>query len=196
MEINSISPFDWDLLGMVKSLTKNEVYLDSNPKRRYLSFTWTLDFANYETTKELKQTKEAIINAIKGRMGDRYIDTYIDDVNNFRTMLKFEGVDYPDQYRFELKTPREEMGKVYIPIVPEFSAIQFKKDNYLDVSEFVGGGFFTFPSKLNPKEKSVLEFPNENGILLVVKETEFITFKNGRFSIVPEKEFNNNFKLK
>lgn len=179
--IPELTPFDWDLVGMVEGLTKRNVKVYKDGIKNQFQLYW-----DFDPEGNIKM-HTAIVNAIQGRAAERYLSTHPGKTNI--TSIEFDPESWPTENRFEIGPVLEDFAFDY---VSEIKALQYQKWEGNTLSKFVGGG-----SEIISIDKKVytFTFPNQDGILLEVKESDYVIYKNGCFSIMSEKEFQKQYKI-
>ena len=171
-----LSPFDCDMCAMIEDITGNPVEVEATPD--FIRVGWVQNGTVNE-----QQRIEALKQAIRGRLGDRF--------NSFEhcgVFFKYDPEEYPEEMRTRLTDPDATAGTRYCRTLLEVDAIQFRRDNVDDVLRFTGGGTVTTPR--TPNGKAMFSFPDGNGIFVDVPESWYIIRDlNGRFTARPEKEF-------
>lgn len=185
MKNYNLTPYDWDLVGMIENLIKEKCSVAVDNKNNRFEIYWKLP----RETENYDQTHKAITGAIKGRVGDRYMVTNKAPLNV--TYIKFDTkVWETEEIRFEIKKPDDIMGDDYIRKV---KAIVFNPVYPDLIADFVGGGNFiksnseTIPSRF--------EFLNESGLLTTVNEGDYVVFQDGKFEVIKKRIFENQFKI-
>lgn len=186
-----LSPFDCDMCAMIEDITQQEIEVTASDTSIRLS--WSQNGSEGKDKPEAQRI-EALKQAIRGRLGDRFIEfSYAD--NKQSVYMKYDPEEYPEEVRTKLADPDTTAGSRYCRIMLEVDAIQFRRDNVNDVLKFTGGGTVTTPR--TPNGKAVYSFPDGNGIFIDVPEDWFIIREpNGRFTARPEKDFKREFEPK
>lgn len=167
-----ISPYDAETVMMLKSLTGRESFItefdDHFTIHAFYSKHNDVDYIN------------AIINAVQGRMGERYVG--VDDNpghTSLKFIVKYDGKDWPDMDGFtDVQKPDLFRGELFCssPRSDEFGelnvrAIQVRRDNAITVSMFCGNG--VLHTERHPGGKAWFTFLN-NGIYVDVPENDYI----------------------
>lgn len=188
MKNYNLTPFDWDMIGMIDSLTKQKSAVAADSKNNRFEIYWKLDLdiENYDAT------HDAIINAIKGRVGERYIDTENGETN--RTLIQFDSENWEtEEIRFDILNAKTKIAPKY---KRELNALKFltESNDYINTfASFVGGGnFIKSNSEAIP---SRFEFLNESGLVTVVNENDYVVFQDGKFEVMKQRVFENQFKI-
>lgn len=186
-----LSPFDCDMCAMIEDITKQEIEVTAFDTSIRLSWAQNGSDGN---DKAEAQRIEALKQAIRGRLGDRFIEFFYAD-NRQSVYMKYDPEEYPEEMRTKLTDPDATAGSRYCRTLLEVDAIQFRRDNVDDVLRFTGGGTVTTPR--TPDGKAMFSFPDGNGIFVDVPESWFIIRElNGRFTARPEKDFKREFEPK
>lgn len=184
MSKGTLKPFDLDLIHMVETVLKTKVnaFLEEGYIRLEVS-------ALGASTNEI----HALQHAVAGRLGERFIDFGVEETN---IVIRFDSdpEQYPDQYRYELVKPVEVPGTRYARKLKEVDAIMFRRDDIEKVLAFTGGGTLTIPSSM--QAPATYEFPTENGVLLLVKEGEYIVKDGEHFIKMSKRDFEQDFENK
>lgn len=182
-----LSPFDCDMCAMIEDITKQEIEVTASDTSIRLS--WAQNGSDGNDTPEAQRI-EALKQAIRGRLGDRFIEFFYADGRQ-SVYMKYD----PEEMRTRLVDPDATAGTRYCRTLLEVDAIQFRRDNVDDVLRFTGGGTVTTPR--TPNGKAMFSFPDGNGIFVDVPESWYIIRElNGRFTARPEKDFKREFEPK
>lgn len=186
-----LSPFDCDMCAMIEDITKQEIEVTASDTSIRLS--WAQNGSDGNDTPEAQRI-EALKQAIRGRLGDRFIEFFYADGRQ-SVYMKYDPEEYPEEMRTRLVDPDATAGTRYCRTLLEVDAIQFRRDNVDDVLRFTGGGTVVMPR--TPDGKAMFSFPNGNGIFVDVPESWYIIRElNGRFTARPEKDFKREFEAK
>lgn len=179
------------MCAMIEDITQQEINVTASDTSIRLS--WSQNGSEGKDKPEAQRIA-ALKQAIRGRLGDRFIEfSYAD--NKQSVYMKYDPEEYPEEARTKLADPDATAGSRYCRIMLEVDAIQFRWDNVNDVLKFTGGGTVTTPR--TPNGKAVYSFPDGNGIFIDVPEDWFIIREpNGRFTARPEKDFKREFEPK
>jgi hypothetical protein len=178
-----LTPFDWDLVHMIKNLIGSQVSVADDIENNRFGVFWS--FSKHQ--EDYAKNYNAIIEAIKGRVGNRYIDTETGNTNI--TYIQFSPESWPIEKRYDLNPIDEKFGYTYERKV---KALRFR-DSWVDqVSKFVGGGTHTISNIGAP---STFEFPNQDGMMLKAIDGDFIILEDGLISVVKSEEFEKHFKI-
>lgn len=186
-----LSPFDCDMCAMIEDITQQEINVTASDTSIRLS--WSQNGSEGKDKPEAQRIA-ALKQAIRGRLGDRFIEfSYAD--NKQSVYMKYDPEEYPEEVRTKLADPDATAGSRYCRIMLEVDAIQFRRDNVNDVLKFTGGGTVTTPR--TPNGKAVYSFPDGNGIFIDVPEDWFIIREpNGRLLPAPKRISNGNLSQK
>lgn len=186
-----LSPFDCDMCAMIEDITKQEIEVTASDTSIRLS--WAQNGSNGNDTPEAQRI-EALKQAIRGRLGDRFIEFFYADGRQ-SVYMKYDPEEYPEEMRTRLVDPDATAGTRYCRTLLEVDAIQFRRDNVDDVLRFTGGGTVVTPR--TPDGKTMFSFPDDNGIFVDVPESWYIIRElNGRFTARPERDFKREFEPK
>lgn len=169
-----LSPYDHDLIHMVRNLVSHVDVSQHKENPENYVLHWSLD-------KEDDQLREAVLNAIMGRLGSRYVETVGTRVN--ATIIKYDTELWPEQIRYEMLEPNDKFGSEFIRTL---IAKQFTNENIGLLANFVGGGTHTIPKT---DDHATFEFPDQDGMNLLVKENDYVVLENGVFSVIDQKTF-------
>lgn len=148
-----LSPFDCDMCAMIEDITQQEIKVTASDTSIRLS--WSQNGSEGKDKPEAQRIA-ALKQAIRGRLGDRFIEfSYAD--NKQSVYMKYDPEEYPEEVRTKLADPDTTAGSRYCRIMLEVDAIQFRRDNVNDVLKFTGGGTVTTPR--TPNGKAVYSFP-------------------------------------
>lgn len=186
-----LSPFDCDMCAMIEDITKQEIEVTASDTSIRLS--WAQNGSDGNDIPEAQRI-EALKQAIRGRLGDRFIEFFYADGRQ-SVYMKYDPEEYSEEMRTRLVDPDVTAGTRYCRTLLEVDAIQFRRDNVDDVLRFTGGGTVVMPRTLDGK--AMFSFPDANGILIDVPESWYIIWElNGRFTARPEKDFKREFEAK
>ena len=186
-----LSPFDCDMCAMIEDITKQEIEVTASDTSIRLS--WAQNGSEGNDTPEAQRI-EALKQAIRGRLGDRFIEFFYADGRQ-SVYMKYDPEEYPEEMRTRLTDPDATAGTRYCRTLLEVDAIQVRRDNLDDLLRFTGGGTMTIPR--TPNGRAVYSFPDGNGILIDAPETYYIVREpDGRLTTRPEREFNREFEPK
>lgn len=142
-----LSPFDCDMCAMIEDITQQEINATASDTSIRLS--WSQNGSEGKDKPEAQRIA-ALKQAIRGRLGDRFIEfSYAD--NKQSVYMKYDPEEYPEEVRTKLADPDATAGSRYCRIMLEVDAIQFRWDNVNDVLKFTGGGTVTTPRTPNGK---------------------------------------------
>ena len=182
-----LSPFDCDMCAMIEDITKQEIEVTASDTSIRLS--WAQNGSEGNDTPEAQRI-EALKQAIRGRLGDRFIEFFYADGRQ-SVYMKYD----PEEMRTRLVDPDATAGTRYCRTLLEVDAIQVRRDNLDDLLRFTGGGTMTIPR--TPNGRAVYSFPDGNGIFINAPETYYIVREpDGRLTTRPEREFNREFEPK
>ena len=125
-----LSPFDCDMCAMIEDITKQEIEVTASDTSIRLS--WAQNGSEGNDTPEAQRI-EALKQAIRGRLGDRFIEFFYADGRQ-SVYMKYD----PEEMRTRLTDPDATEGTRYCRTLLEVDAIQFRRDNVDDVLRFTG----------------------------------------------------------
>lgn len=186
-----LSPFVCDMCAMIEDITKQEIEVTASDTSIRLS--WAQNGSDGNDTPEAQRI-EALKQAIRGRLGDRFIEFfYADGIQS--VYMKYDPEEYPEEMRTRLVGPDATAGTRYCRTLLEVDAIQVRRDNLDDLLRFTGGGIIQIPR--TPGGLAVYSFPTENGVMLDVPEGNFIVLApDGKFGKMDMQTFMANFEEK
>lgn len=184
MNIGKLKPFDFDLIHMIETVIKSsvEAFLEEGYIRLEVS-------AVNASTDEI----HALSQAVHGRLGERFIECGVEE-SKFVVRFTSDPDQYPDQFRYELKKPVDVPGTRYARKLKEVNAILFMREDIDKVNAFTGGGTLTIPQSV--KMPAQYEFPTENGVLLLIREGEYIVKDGDHFIRMYKHDFERDFEIK
>lgn len=187
--MKQITPFDYEALVMLESLTGREVV----PTELEDNFTFHAFYTKHNNPDYIN----AIINAIRGRFGERCIEVNDDpDNETLKFTIAYADVELPKLFG-DLQTgiPHTGFGKVYCHQLEEIHAVQVTRFNVDQLQIFVGGGQMAIERK--PGGKATFSFLN-NGIIVDVPEYSYIVKRENasHFEIWPAERFKKEWELK
>lgn len=136
-----LSPFDCDMCAMIEDITKQEIEVTASDTLIRLS--WAQNGSEGNDRPEAQRI-EALKQAIRERLGDRFIEFFYDDGIQ-SVYMKYDPEEYPEEMRTRLVDPDATAGTRYCRTLLEVDAIQFRRDNVDDVLRFTGGGTVVTP---------------------------------------------------
>lgn len=138
-----LSPFDCDMCAMIEDIIKQEIEVTASDTSIRLS--WAQNGSEGNDTPEAQRI-EALKQAIRGRLGDRFIEFFYADGTQ-SVYMKYDPEEYPEEMYTRLSDPDATAGTRYCRTLLEVDAIQFRRDNVDDVLRFTGCGTVTTPRK-------------------------------------------------
>lgn len=190
----SLSPFDHELALMISKTLDREVkvFLD---KRITLSFDCPESLVEYP---ENDPTINAVLQAVKGRLGDRFFSMFITDDNIMGIVFEFDKTQYPVEIRTGIKKADHSQATIYCRTLKEVRAIQMTPENIDKLDAFVGGGILEYSKDIsNPLEpRPHFTFLNFNDVFMTCYEGQYVVLDNGKFFVISEKDFKADFELK
>lgn len=179
-----LSPFDCDMCAMIEDITKQTVDVTASENSICLSWAQNGSDGNDKTE---AQRIEALKQAIRGRLGDRFIEFFY--ANGKQSVyMKYDPTEYPEEKRDFLVAIDPGAGQRYCRTLQEVTAIQVDREKLEELKAFTGGGMLTIPRE--PNARAIYTFPNGNGMLVDVPETFFIVRdESNDFITMHPKEF-------
>lgn len=185
-----LTPYDAELAMMVESLTGVSCELKNGGDHFFFE-------ANYRNHND-PQYICAIWDAIEGRAGDRLIDIQdMPERTSIFVRVRFSDEDYPALIRMaKFGTNKPESGDIYCKVMEEIRAVQVKRTNIEQLTEFVGNGEMEIEKRMNGK--AVFHFRNAFGSVYEhAAEFDYIVFvKDGLFVVVNKEKFENEYERK
>lgn len=182
-----LTPYDSELCVMVESLTARPC----EPKNGGDHYFIEVDYTEHEGDEEYKN---AVINAIEGRLGARMIT--IDDRPERKMLfvkVKFSDSGLPRLLKRPQSEPHPFEGNPYCRRVAIIRAMEVNRHNFKQLCDFVGGGEMEIPKK-GPCE---FHFINAGSVWVHVPEGSFIVHVQGdQFQILDRKTFYQNYELR
>ena len=96
-----LSPFDCDMCAMIEDITKQEIEVTASDTSIRLSLSQNGSEGNDRP--EAKRI-EALKQAIRGRLGDRFIEFFYDE-DRQSVYMKYDPEEYPEEMRTCLVDP-------------------------------------------------------------------------------------------
>ena len=179
-----LSPFDCDMCAMIEDITKQSVEVTASDTSIRLS--WAQNGSEGDDKPEAQRI-EALKQAIRGRLGDRFMEFFY--ANGKQSVyMKHDPTEYPEEMRDFLFAIDPEAGQRYCRTLQEVNAIQVEREKLEELKAFTGGGMLTIPRE--PNARAIYTFPNGNGMLVDVPETFFIVRDDANdFTTMHPKEF-------
>lgn len=179
-----LSPFDCDMCAMIEDITKQSVEVTASDTSIRLS--WAQNGSDGNDTPEAQRI-EALKQAIRGRLGDRFIEFFY--ANGKQSVyMKYDPTEYPEEKRDFLGVIDPKAGQRYCRTLQEVTAMQVDREKLEELKAFTGGGMLIIPRE--PNARAMYTFPNGNGILVDVPETFFIVRDDANdFITMHPKEF-------
>jgi len=178
-----LTPYDWDLVAMIEGLIKSPVRVFKDVKKKKFQLYWDLD----PEIEDFQKLHFAIIEAIKGRTGERYLSTHLGKTNI--TSIEFSIESWPTENRYKIGPVLEEYAFDFISTV---KAVQYDRNDSQRLAMFVGGG--TEIIEVSGKS-STFSFPNQDGVWMHVNENDYVVLQNDCFRVMNQKEFKKQFKI-
>lgn len=180
--MGKITPFDYEALVMLESLTEREVV----PTEMDENFTFHVFYNKHNDPMYIS----AIIDAVRGRYGERFIEVNDDpERQTLKFTIAYANTELPtlagDLYPTK---PRPEFGMTYSHQLEEIHAIQVTRLNHDKLRTFVGGGQMAI--ERCPNGKMWFTFVN-NGIFVDAPENSYIVKRKNatHFEIWPADKF-------
>lgn len=182
------TPFDSETVVMLEGLTQKRSFITG------FDDYFTIH-AIYERT-DAPEFLNAVINAVRGRMGDRFIEVN-DDTDNcvLRFAIKYDEHEYPTQMGEYYGSKDLRFADSYSNGTKDVIALQVHRTNSDKLRKFVGGGKLI--TERCPNGRCWFEFLN-NGVFCNVKEGDYIVLleQDRGYSIWNKKEFEKVFEKK
>ena len=110
-----LSPFDCDMCAMIEDITQQEIKVTTSDTSIRLS--WSQNGSEGKDKPEAQRIA-ALKQAIRGRLGDRFIEfSYAD--NKQSVYMKYDPEEYPEEVRTKLADPDTMAGSRYCSIMLE-----------------------------------------------------------------------------
>lgn len=192
MKESKLTPFDVEIVLMVKSVTGHEPEITE--KAELFEMRMYVDDRN-------EYIVEAAIDAVIGCYGMR-----VRAVEYIREEIFLRGATFfieyekglenlPNEVRADMREPNEKAGYLYCRRLLEVRAVPVTRDNIERLIDFTGGGTMQIPR--TPGGLAVYSFPTENGVMLDVPEGNFIVLTpDGKFGKMDMQTFMANFEEK
>lgn len=148
-----LSPWDVDLIAMIEAAAQTECKATLGKDRLILSVSRAGEWINKP------HAIEALNGAVRGRMGNRYIQTKIDK-DNVEFELNYDSECYPIEIKSPIRQPDVSGGLICVLKEKKIRAVVVNKDDFENVAEFTGGGSMTIGDDGNLIKYS---FVNEKG---------------------------------
>ena len=184
MEYTELTPFDYDIARMVASLTMT----DCEPQPQKGDF-YLLNI-EFENPDELY--RQAVIDALKGKVGKRLIKIgYVDD-SRVVAKIRKSSEKLPQFYRGELGTGLPEAGLEYCHIIERVRALQVHRNKLEVLLRFVGNGEMEVPEK----GFATFHFLNAGGSVWGhAEEGDYIVYRRpGQYEVMSAKEFEKQYE--
>lgn len=115
-----LSPFDCDMCAMIEDITKQEIEVTASDTSIRLS--WAQNGSDGNDTPEAQRI-EALKQAIRGRLVDRFIEFfYADGIQS--VYMKYDPEEYPEEMRTRLVDPDATAGTRYCRTLLEVEAME------------------------------------------------------------------------
>jgi len=170
---HELTPFDAELFEMIYSLTGFYPVMDDE-------YNETFQFAVDYSDRPEPDFVNGLINAIRGRLGNRFKKIYdYPDLEKFVIDAEWNNDNLPAIVgSFEpVNVPSPEFGKTYCRQLEEIQALQVERDNDTELICFCGGGQMAIEKK--PNGKCIFTFIN-NGVFVDVAEHDYIVKRNDK----------------
>ena len=183
-----LTPFDAELCVMVESLTGKPCEAKNGGEHYFIE----VDYSEHKGDEEYKN---AVINAIEGRLGARMIS--IDDKPERKMLfvkVKFSDSELPRLLKYPQSEPHPFEGNPYCRRVAIIRALEVNRNNFKQLCNFVGGGEMEIERR--PDGKATFHFI-AGGVWAHAPEGSFIVHVQGeQFQIIDRKTFYENYELR
>lgn len=176
MEQKDLSPFDVETVVMIGNLLKKETI--TTVEENYIKIE-VLDISDVP-----EQIIEAVTNAVKGKVNDRFINSEIEG-KDLIIRFDYEPVSYPQQIDFDSENPDISGGKSYARKPKTVEAILFDRENLEKVLKFAGKGKAVVPER----GLAYIDVFTENNVVLTIVEGQYLINDNGHLYKMSKKEF-------
>lgn len=138
------------------------------------------------------QTRDALIQAVKGKSGDRWIECGTTPENIF-LQIRADATQFPTEIRSDYDMAAPTIGKHYRRKSLDITAIQIREDNLSELIKFVGGGTMTHR---NPQTSALFTFIDEKGLHQTAPEGWWVIHSQstGRFNVLADVSFKDLFE--
>jgi len=184
--MDKLTPIDGDLIAMVTNITgQMPILYDRIDKLELVVLCSGL----------ATDSKNAIIGAIKGRLGERLIS--IEEFDGQRIVCYFkisQYADFPLEYRAMFVTPEEIPGTKYINRNLYVHAFKVDRKTLENLLKFTGGGTMVVPRSIDGVAE--YSFLDNFGTMVIAKEGQFIVkYESRKYKLMSEYEFKENFYI-
>ena len=148
-----LSPFDCDMCAMIEDITQQEINVTASDTSIRLS--WSQNGSEGKDKPEAQRIA-ALKQAIRGRLGDRFIEfSYAD--NKQSVYMKYDPEEYPEEVR--LQEPRTERRFIHSRTVTEYS-LMYRKIGLLSGSQT--DDLLPAPKRISNGNLSQKKYPPKN----------------------------------
>lgn len=185
-----LGPFDAELCMMIENVTKQNVSVFF--EHSFIQLVWGIE-TDQPAPQRKKDIDTALINAVRGRLGERFISS--ENINGLKfVFFKFDPVQYPEERRFSQTEPVIRPESRFIRKDIEVEAVYFDRKNIEKVNEFTGGGTITIPREKNGVAEFVFT-SQASGLFVTVREGQYIVRGKGKkITLYSKAEFENEFE--
>ena len=185
-----LGPFDAELCMMIENVTKQNVSVFF--EHSFIQLVWGVE-TDQPAPQRKKDIDTALINAVRGRLGDRFISS--ESINGLKfVFFKFDPVQYPDECRFSQTEPVIRPESRFIRKDIEVEAVFFDRNNVEKVKEFTGSGTITIPREINGIAEFVFT-SQASGLFVTVREGQYIVRGKGKkITLYSKAEFEHEFE--
>ena len=185
-----LGPFDAELCMMIENVSKLPVSVFF--EHSFIQLVWGVE-TDQPAPQRKRDIDTALINAVRGRLGDRFISS--ENINGLKfVFFKFDPVQYPEERRFSQTAPIMRPENRFIKKDIEIEAVFFDRTNIEKVNEFTGGGTITIPREINGIAEFVFTSP-ASGLFITVREGQYIVRGKGqKITLYSKAEFENEFE--
>lgn len=186
-----LSPFDCDMCAMIEDITKQSVEVTASDTSIRLS--WAQNGSDGNDTPEAQRI-EALKQAIRGRLNDRFIEFFY--TNGIQSVfMKYDPTEYPEEKRDFLVAIDPKAGQRYCRTLQEVTAMQVDRERLEELQKFTGGGAMTIPR--TPGAIAKYEFKDNHGIILTAPEYSYIVREeSGKIYVMDYREFIRDYEPK
>lgn len=179
-----LSPFDCDMCAMIEDITGKPVEVKANPD--IIRVGWVQNGTVGEQPRI-----EALKQAIRGRLGDRF-----DSFEHCAVFFKYDPEQYPEEYRTQITAIDPNAGQRYCRTLKEVDAVLFTRDNLEAVQAFTGGGTIEIPRTPDGLAKYRFTNPVSGLFTDVVENWYIVREQSGKMYPVMKVHFELDFEPK
>lgn len=178
-----LSPWDDEIIVMCENLLQKQVEI--RPTRDGYCIVAPIPESDI-------QTRDALIQAVKGKAGNRWIENGTTPENIF-LQIRADATEFPTEIRSDYNIADPTIGKHYRRKSLDITAMQIRENNLSELIKFVGGGTMI---DREAKIPALFTFIDEKGLHQTAPEGWWVIYSEstGRFNVLADVSFKDLFE--